>query len=208
MSTPEIDSHTTYTVRVPKSGMPSIEAILALGLKHQAIESVVVSKPREIEPTWREELLDLQGLIEQTKIALLEDNPIALAGFNQILKEMRGGFEIRGNKTFKTTEDFAVNIVGLFYKSYKAHASLDERPVKKTPGKLTYKKVGDKNLSPRQIRILIKGRGLNGETVSPEKIGDAEGLKPQLYNGQIEQIIRSAEQRMLFALTPDYVYRP
>ncbi|MEK7559671.1 MAG: hypothetical protein AAB521_05190 [Patescibacteria group bacterium] len=208
MSTPEIDSHTTYTVRVPKSGMPSIEAILALGLKHQAIESVVVSKPRKIESTWREELLELHGLIEQTETALLESNPIALTGFHQILEAERDKFKIRGNKTFRTTQDFAVEVVRLFYKSYKAHASLDERPVKKTPGKLTYKKVGDKNLSPRQIRILIKGRGLNGETVSPEKIGDSEGLKPQLYNGQIEQVIRSAEQRMLFALTPDYVYRP
>jgi len=128
--------------------------------------------------SWEEELSDLRKLIDEARDAYERQDPTSLQGFRQIL----GGAKRFSQTEGMTVDEFAKWTLGEFANYYLLYSALPERPLdprfsgRKRQAAKVYRRI-NKSLTPREVRLIIKGRGLNGNIMPKEDLAISEGLK-------------------------------
>jgi len=152
------------------------------------------------ERTWGEELAELASLIEKSSDEFSSGNPIAVEGFNQIFS---GGVDYlsRHGRQFNGLQDFTSSVLNVFKQSYQQYAAKTERPVRNTIQGRIYLRLGN-HLTPREMRFIIKEKGLTGEAIPLEEIPKIEGLKARENTFGTRALVSRAHFKLLSMLLP------
>lgn len=202
-----------YRIRVPAKHAKSFEDALGLAPIVQIIDKIpspvatpaqaveinptIPTAPVEQEPGWQNELLELGTTIDDMRLKLEQGDTDVANAFNGFGKYMLPILYSHGYKEFR--EDFPSAVIGIFDRSYNAYSVLPVRPIKKrAKGSGPYNRL-DNNLTPRDIRMIIKGFGLDGTNHTSDEIATSEGIL------KAKPAIVSAKNHLLWAMTPDYV---
>lgn len=189
------ESYVDYSIRVKVESQGVFETHLALGPEHEILES----RHFQYEESWQRELIELKDLIQAAKDALSQKNQVALRGFYQIAKIEFDYFKHK-KMSFENFEEFIGETIGIFSSAHEAYSTKERRPaynLGKSDRTFSYHRL-DKNLNPREVRLLINGFGLNGTKLTLDELGKSEGLVSTKSNTNVAATLTSALNHLVW----------
>jgi len=193
MST-EREGFVDFMVRVPAEGAEDFRKVISKIPSYQILGELGRDQ-NELN-----ELNALSELVQITESVLREGESVSDSGFQELYRSIMELARLRGKKP-PIKEGFREQVVSMFKDSMDSYYSMSGG-MKSNGGRggtARYRTIED-SISPRHIRLLIHGYGLNGTRLPLDRIGQNEGFAVIKNNTNVRSAIHNATTKLGYAI--------